>query len=746
MTDAVPVPARPGLLGKLMTAVRPEFRAGELAFDPADPVFGGGACLVPGCERTARSRGLCAAHHDRWQAEGRPGVEVFAATTDPRWRKQMPLACCLARGCGRGVARQGLCIRHAQARERAGRPALQGWLASIPATTMPAGQPVCQVRACPLWAEKNIPFCHGHGNTWKTNGRPDPGEFARGYAEIDPVPGHERVRLDSLAPQLKLEIQYALQRRRDERTVRVQPFVVMQVVRFLAGCPVTSLLDWPEDLWRQRIGRPAPKDSNPRALLIFARRQLEDLADAGEGWDAEYGREVWRLHNLGFGGRQRLRFDRIPQPWLKQLVKRWARWRISTGLCLEASRRAVRAAERFAQFLASPAVNIAQLADVDRPVLERYLADLHAEMGGSQRQGSHIGLLNHFFTAIRQHRWDDTLPATAVFFPEDQPKRSERPPRALAEHVMAQVEHPGNLDRWGNPAYQLVTLILIHCGLRISDALRLACDCITTDADGAPYLRYFNHKMKREALVPIDEDLHRLIGQQQKHAAERWPAGPWLFPRPTKNVDGQAPTSSSTYRLALYRWLEHCDVQDERGRPAHLTPHQWRHTLGTRMINRDVPQEVVRRILDHDSSQMTGHYARLHDTTVRRHWEQARKVNIAGQTVVLDPDGPLADAAWAKQRLGRVTQALPNGYCGLPVQKTCPHANACLTCPMFITTPEFLPGHRDHRKQIVQIISTAETHGQARLAEMNRQVLTSLDNIITSLDDGTTPQEAANAS
>ena len=141
-------------------------------------------------------------------------------------------------------------------------------------------------------------------------------------------------------------------------------------------------------------------------------------------------------------------------------------------------------------------------------MLERYLADLHAEMHGSQRQGAHIGLLNSFFTAIRQHRWDATLPATAMFFPEDQPKRAERPPRALAEHVMAQVEHPGNLDRWDNPAYRLVTLILIRCGLRITDALRLARDCITCDADGAPYLRYFNHKMKREALVPIDEELH----------------------------------------------------------------------------------------------------------------------------------------------------------------------------------------------------------------------------------------------
>jgi site-specific recombinase XerD len=148
------------------------------------------------------------------------------------------------------------------------------------------------------------------------------------------------------------------------------------------------------------------------------------------------------LHNLGFAGRQTLRFDQISQPWLQDLAKRWVRWRLSTGLCLEASRRAVRALTRFAQFLASPAVNASQLADIDRPVLEQYLADLHAEMAGSQRQGSHIGLLNTFFQAIRQHGWDGTLPPSATFFNTDYPKRTERLPRALAEHVMTQIEHP----------------------------------------------------------------------------------------------------------------------------------------------------------------------------------------------------------------------------------------------------------------------------------------------------------------
>ena len=87
---------------------------------------------------------------------------------------------------------------------------------------------------------------------------------------------------------------------------------------------------------------------------------------------------------------------------------------------------------------------------------------------------------------------------------------------------------------------------------------------------------------------------------------------------------------------------------------------------------------------------MTAHYAQLSDKTVREHWEKARKVNAAGRPVRISPDGPLGDAAWSRHRLSRATQALPNGYCQLALVQTCPHANSCLTCPMFVTTPEFL--------------------------------------------------------
>jgi hypothetical protein len=279
---------------------------------------------------------------------------------------------------------------------------------------------------------------------------------------------------------------------------------------------------------------------------------------------------------------------------------------------------------------------------------------------------------------------------------------------------MAQVERPSNLDRWDSPAFRVVTLVLVRCGLRVTDALRLKADCVVTDAEGAPYLRYMNHKMKREALVPIDEELHAEVVAQRGRASP----SALLFPRPLKNPDGRFPSTSVTYRAALYRWLQRCDVRDEHGRPVHLTPHQWRHTLGTRLLNRDVPQEVVRRLLDYDSAEMTGHYARLHDTTVRRHWEAARKVDVTGKTVAIDQDGPLVEAAWARKRLDWATQALPNGFCGLPVQKACPHANACLACPMFLTTVQFLSEHRQHREEVCKIELQAENRRlRAALAE-----------------------------
>lgn len=166
----------------------------------------------------------------------------------------------------------------------------------------------------------------------------------------------------------------------------------------------------------------------------------------------------------------------------------------------------------------------------------------------------------------------------------------------------------------------------------------------------------------------------------------------------------------------------------------HVTPHQWRHTYGSRMINSDIPQHIVKQLLDHTSDTMTAHYARLTQATVRRHWEQAHRVNIHGETVPVDPTSPLAEAEWMKEDLARAKMALPNGFCTLPLQRSCAHANACLTCPLFVTTAEFLPDHRRQLEATRALVATAEARGQERLAESNRTVAKNLLRIITALD------------
>ena len=130
----------------------------------------------------------------------------------------------------------------------------------------------------------------------------------------------------------------------------------------------------------------------------------------------------------------------------------------------------------------------------------------------------------------------------------------------------------------------------------------------------------------------------------------------------------------------------------------------------------------MRVLLDHSSGEMTAHYARLHDSTVRRHWENARKVNTNGEIVTIEPDGPLAEANWAKQRLGRVTQALAQRLLRAAGAEDLPTCQ-CLPDMSDVRHHRRIPAQpREHRQQLLQIVSAAEARGQHRLVEMNQQV------------------------
>jgi integrase len=723
--EALAAPIGPGWVACLSAAVRPEFRAEVLVPAVADPILGSPACAVPGCVRSSRYGGLCPAHLGRWRKAGRPDRQAWAATADPEVMGYRPLQSCLVAGCGFGQHRYRLCYADSRVWDKARRPGVDQWTPQVAAE--PAA--VCAIPGCALWAELDAGWCHSHHRRWRLRGRPPTAEFIAYCASY----GEDRFDLRLLAPQLRLEIQYALQCRVDANRTRTTPRSIKQLLDHLSASEVESLLEHPLDDWL--VGLPAAAALHtPRAFLGYAIECLLDLRD-GTGWECEYERDVWRLRRVGVAGHNgaRLDFTAVQPVWLRELAKRWCRWRMSCGVGLGQLRSDRLALVRLSQFTPGLAISSGPGA-FDRAALEAYLARLAVTIPHPKTRSAEIGAVTGFLHAVRQHRWA-SLPAEAQLYPSDQPRRDETPaPRAIPEFVMGQLESPAILDRISDPRIRLLVEILIRTGLRIGDATRLQMDCLVRDPQGAVYLRYRNHKMRRDAVVPIDDELAAVIEAQQARTRQRFPTTGVLLPRSSATPDGRLAISTATFHLQLGQWLETYSVTDELAQPAHVTAHQFRHTAATRWINHEVPQEVVRRLLDHTSHTMTAVYARLADTTIRERWERAQKINIRGEPVDTTIDGPLADGEWMKQNLARAKMALPNGYCGLPLQKSCPHANACLTCPLFITTAEFLPQHRKQLDHTRTLITGAETDGHTRLAEMNRTVETNLLTIITTLE------------
>ena len=275
-----------GLLEKLMAAVRPEFRAGDLVFDPRDPVFGGPPCAVRGCDRPHRRQGLCTSHWQRWRGAGGISLAEFTATAGPGWHGHLPLDSCIIDGCNYGAMGRGMCSRHFSRWYRTGCPDLAGWQAQASPLPPDGPRPACRIGYCSLWTRGTSVFCYGHDTRWKNNGCPGIDEFTASCE--NPAPGQEHIDLRQLPAGLRLEMQYVLQCRGDGQDARLPPREVHPFVAVLAGAGASSLLEQPEDWWTALIpplirGAAGARSSLTRAAASRHSRSAPDGTPSTRG-------------------------------------------------------------------------------------------------------------------------------------------------------------------------------------------------------------------------------------------------------------------------------------------------------------------------------------------------------------------------------------------------------------------------------------------------------------------------------
>lgn len=456
-------------------------------------------------------------------------------------------------------------------------------------------------------------------------------------------------------------------------------------------------------------------------------------------------KDVWFAEDLGLkvhphrtGRGTKFNFQYIKQEWLKEIVKRFIKYKASIGISFASLSNYLTDFNNFSKFLIS-VNNAYSLENIDRRCILEYIEYNAQAQIAPRTASSRLSTLNALFEAGILNKWFTIDPYLIQKY--DHPKLPKPLPRYIPEDTIYQLNQ--HLEDLPESVMRMV-LVIQECGLRISELCQLTINCLKQDTKGAWFIQFARWKMKFETTLPISVELAQAIKEQQQYILSNLGEDfPYLFCAhksggyreftPTPKVMGGKPFIGYIKRLS-----DKYQICDSMGKRWNFQSHQFRHTVGTRMINNGVPQHIVQRYLGHESPQMTTVYAHIHDSTLRKAIDQylgTKVVDINGeviQSIASELDNN-SELQWLKKKV--LAETLSNGYCGLPAQLTCSKGNACLTCSDFCTTVEYLDQHKQHLERTNQVLEVARVNGWERQIQVNQDVRNSLEKIIATLEE-----------
>ena len=598
--------------------------------------------------------------------------------------------------------------------------------------------PHCVVEGCelpirrPLNGRGGVYVCNGHLHNYRDHGG---GDWQRWLAGAGPLRfqrrGRPRYRLAVGGP-LESELRYGLQCWHDgQQTVVLGSDRWCTLLTGLERAGVASVLDLDPARIRTEFGN--------RGEASFVRRVIDRFRRAALGLDDRHAdvweREVYEQFEAAHRKMpMRMDFTQLERRWLREIVKEvtWVRM-ARQGVGPNSAHRTLTHMAHFERW-AGERLDRGPGA-IDRALLEDYLAHVRRLPYSENERESRLVSLDTMLSLARALEIESFAPSACYLRGELVQRKTKRLPRFYDEHVAAQFDDARNRARLTDPPARIAFLVMRHAGLRIGSACSLKLECLAVDPGGQPWLIYLDHKGGEEDLVPIPAEVAEEIRAQQQRAREQFPHTPWLLPGQRANRDGQKHLCDSEVRRRIRRWVIECDIREQSGRAIEFKPHRFRHTIATELLNGGLSKAGIQRFLSHESGAMTDVYAHMLDQTLKQEWLATReRINAAGERVALTTPVVDDDAAWLKHQLARAKQTLPDGECGLPIQQSCPHPNACHSCPHFLTDERYRPMLEQQLERAEQRVADAERAGHERVAEINRPDVLNLRRIIAGLD------------
>lgn len=297
---------------------------------------------------------------------------------------------------------------------------------------------------------------------------------------------------------------------------------------------------------------------------------------------------------------------------------------------------------------------------------------------------------------------------------------------AIDDYVINQIFN--NLDKI-EEKFRLMFLLNYSTGLRISELCILKKDLLYKEQEHY-YIKFYSQKMKKEVTNEICKTLYLMLDQYIKTLANN--GTEYLFTSTTKE-----PILSSTVSTHLNNDFIKLGIKDSKGNIYRYRSHDYRHTIATKMVELDIPIQIIQKVLHHESPEMTLAYAEIRETHKIKKFKDF--VNAQGELAPLEEfkeiEEELITAEWIRQNIN--AQVLPNGYCGMPIKLgKCPHANSCLECSNFRTSADFLEQHKNQLKKTYELIKLCEENNWIPQLETNKNNAKILENLIDKLEKG----------
>jgi site-specific recombinase XerD len=154
---------------------------------------------------------------------------------------------------------------------------------------------------------------------------------------------------------------------------------------------------------------------------------------------------------------------------------------------------------------------------------------------------------------------------------------------------------------------RLVFLLMLRCGLRVSEACALEWDDVDLPSLS---VRVNGGKGDVDRIAYLSPDVEQSLRLWQSRRA----ASPYLFP--SRKTAGCHIGRRNVYMM-MRKYLS------DAGLDARYSPHCLRHTFATHLLNAGVTLEVLKELMGHRSIRMTLRYTQLYDETKRRQYDQA---------------------------------------------------------------------------------------------------------------------------